>query len=231
MKDFQRIAGVAALYQAAFVIAVLVFFIVSPGAMGLSIQDAIDGNSKYLAAQATYRTIFVLQTVGGIAYSAAILVLALALSERWRTTSVPLARTATAAALVASTAFLLLGISVIVGMPSIIQLNAQDHTQGYTAWVAFNAVTFGFREAANFALGGFLILIGWVMLRARDLPRPLAYVAILAGAASLIRLVFPPLGLVGNVALIVWVAWIGFLLLRSRSLVASSVGSAVPARM
>jgi hypothetical protein len=231
MKDFQRIGGVAALYQAAFVIGSLMFLIVGSGAMGLSVQDVMDGTSKYLAAQSTYRTAFVLQTAGGIAYSAAILILALALYERWSTTSATLTRTATAAALVASTAFLFLGIAFIVGLPGIIKLDAQDHTQGYTAWVVFNAVTFGFREAANFALGGYLILIGWVMLRARDLPRPLAYIGFLAGAGNLMRLVIAPLGLVGTVALIVWVAWIGFALLRSRSLVASSAGSAVPARV
>jgi hypothetical protein len=208
-----------------------VFLIVGSGAMGLSVQDVMDGTSKYLAAQSTYRTAFVLQTAGGIAYSAAILVLALALYERWRTTSAALTRTATAAALVASTAFLFLGIAFIVGLPGIIKLDAQDHTQGYTAWVVFNAVTFGFREAAGFALGGYLILVGWVMLRTRDLPRPLAYIAILAGAAAFISLVIPPLALVGLVARIVWTVWLGILLLRARSLVASRAGSAVPARM
>lgn len=231
MKDIQKIGGAAALYQAAFAIAALAFLLVGSRAMGLSVQDVMDGTSKYLAAQSTYRTAFVLETVGGIAYSAAILVLALALYERWRTTSTALARTATAAALVASTAFLFLGIALVVGLPGITQLYAQDHTQGYTAWVVFNAVTFGFREAAGFALGGYLILIGLVMLRARDLPRPLAYIAILAGAADLTRLVIPPLGLVGLVGLVVWTVWLGFLLLGSRSLVASSAGSAVPARV
>jgi hypothetical protein len=229
MKDFQKIGGAAALYQAAFAISALAFLLVGSRAMGLSVQDVIDGSGKYLAAQSTYRTVFVLQTLGGIAYAASILVLALALYERWKKISAPLAGTATAIALVASTAFLLLGVSTIVGMPAIIQLYAQDHTQGFTAWVAFNSVTFSFREAADFAVGGFLLCVGWTMLRARDLPRPLAYIAILAGVGNVIRLLVPPVGLVGLVLQIVWVVWLGFLLLRSRSMASTTAPSPVPA--
>jgi hypothetical protein len=229
MRGFQRIGGVAAFYQAAFVIFALAFLLVGSGAMGLSVQDVINGTSKYLVAQTTYRSAFVLQTFGGIVYSAAILVLAVALYERWKTISAPLAGMATAAAVVASTGFLVLGAAFIVGMPGITQLYSQDHTQGYTAWVAFNSVTFGIREAADFALGGFLLCVGWIMLRARDLPRPLAYIATLSGAGHVIGLLVPPAALLGLAALIVWSVWLGVLLLRSRSLAATSVGSVAPA--
>jgi hypothetical protein len=110
-----------------------------------------------------------------------------------------------------------------MGMPGILQIYGQDHTQGLTAYFAFNVVTLGLRQTGAFALGCFLLLVSWIVLRTRDVPRPIAYLAMVAGAGFILRGFVAPLtvGLVGDGALVVWAAWLGILMLRSRSMVVS----------
>jgi hypothetical protein len=129
-------------------------------------------------------------------------------------------------AVVSSTAYFCFALTLMAGTPSVVHLYGQDHAQAITAYVAFNAVTSGLRVAGRFAFGFFLILVGCAALQARDLSRPLAYLAILAGVLN-----FAPgvLGLAANLLTIVWAAWLGVLLLRSRSMVATHAQSAAPA--
>jgi hypothetical protein len=70
-----------------------------------------------------------------------------------------------------------------------------------------------------------LILAGWAALRARDLPRPLAYFGIVVGVDQLLEVFVRPLapvfGLAAGIGLIIWSVWLGVLLVRSRSTVRS----------
>jgi hypothetical protein len=126
-------------------------------------------------------------------------------------------------AVVAFGFYLSLAVTSVVAMPGILQLYGQDHAQGLTAYFTFNVVSLGLRQTGAFALGCFLLVVGWIVLRTRDVPRPIAYIAMVAGAGFILRGFVAPLafGLVGDVALVVWAAWLGVLMLGSRSTVAS----------
>jgi hypothetical protein len=82
---------------------------------------------------------------------------------------------------------LLAGAVVILVLPRIVDLYRQDHAQAMTAYAAFSAVTAGLEESSRFAAGCPLILAGWAALRARDLPRLLAYFGILVGVDQLLE--------------------------------------------
>lgn len=228
MKDFQKLGGVAALALSALLIADVVVFGSILRVAGLSPEDATNGSAKFLAAQGTYETAFTLNDLNLVAIMVATLVVALVLYERWREKSARLAGMAVVFAVVSSAAYFCFALTLIAGTSSIVHLYGHDHAQGITAFVAFNSVTAGLRMAGRFAFGFFLILVGCAALQARDLSRPLAYLAILAGALD-----FAPgvLGLAANILLIVWAAWLGFVLLRSRSVIASAPRTAVAASM
>jgi hypothetical protein len=226
MKDFQKLGGwISLLLSALLIVDVAVFGSILRVA-GLSPEDATSGSAKFLAAQGTYEAAFTLNDLILVAIMVATLVVALVLYERWRGKSARLAGMAVVFAVVSSTAYFCFALTLMAGTPSVVHLYGQDHAQAITAYVAFNAVTSGLRVAGRFAFGFFLILVGCAALQARDLSRPLAYLAILAGVLN-----FAPgvLGLAANLLTIVWAAWLGVLLLRSRSMVATHAQSAAPA--
>jgi hypothetical protein len=228
MKDSHKLAGVVALVWSALLIADVALFTGILRAAGLSADDATNGSAKFLAAQATYSTAFTLNDMVLVAITIATLVVAFLLYERWRDKSARLAGMALVAAIVSSTAFFCFALTLTTGTPNIVQLYGQDHAQAFTAYTAFYSVSLGLRATGRFAFGFFLILAGCAALRARDLPRPIAYLAILAGALD-----FAPgvLGLGANIAVVIWAAWLGVLLLRSSSTAAPASSVAVPASM
>jgi hypothetical protein len=219
MKQFQKVGGVAALVLAATKGISAVFLVVGLRG-GLSTSDVLYGSAKSLASQEGHASMALVQALLiGFPYTLALIILALALYERWRGKAAQLAGTATILAVVAFGFYLSLAVTTVVGMPGILQIYGQDHTQGLNAYFTFNVVTLGLRQTGAFALGCFLLLVGWIVLRTRDLPRPIAYLAMVAGAGFILRGFVAPLtvGLVGDIALTVWAAWLGILMLRSRS--------------
>jgi hypothetical protein len=228
MKDFQKLGGAVSLLLSALLIADVALFVGILRVAGLTPQDATGGSARFLAAQATYAAAYTIEDLIVVAITVATVVVAFVLLERWRASSTRLAGMALAAAIVYSAAFFCYALTLMVGMPNIVHLYGQDQTQGLTAFVAFDSVTAGMRVGGRFAYGFFLILVGCAALRARDLSRPVAYLAILIGVLD-----FAPgfVGLVANIGLIVWAAWLGVLLLRSPSVVSGVVRTAARASM
>jgi hypothetical protein len=228
MKDFQKLGGWISLLLSALLIVDFAVFGSILRVAGLSAEDATSGSAKFLAAQGTYETAFTFNDLIVVAIMVATPVVALVLYERWREKSARLAGMAVVFAVVSSTAYFCFALTLMVGTPSIVHLYGQDHAQGITAFAAFSSVTAGLRMAGRFAFGFFLILVGSAALQARDLSRPLAYLAILAGVLN-----FAPgvLGLAANILTIVWAAWLGVLLLRAASPISSASRAVAPVSM
>ena len=225
MNDFQKIGGVASFIQAALLIGAIGLAVVAFPAIGLTVKDLDAGSGKFLEASAKYPAIFASLDFVLVAGAAVVLVLALVLHERWRNRSLRLANLVVAAALALATLRVATGLTMFVGTPRIVDLYGQDHAQAMTAYAALSAVTAGLEESSRFAAGCFLILAGWAALRALDLPRPLAYFGILVGVDQLLEVFVRPLapvfGLAAGIGLIIWLVWLGVVLLRSRSMVHS----------
>jgi hypothetical protein len=225
MNDFQKIGGVAALIQAVLLIGVIVLAIAAFPAIGLTVNDLNAGSSKFLDATAKYPAIFASLDFALVAGAVVILIVALVLQERWGNDSLRLAKLVVASALVLATLRIATGLTMFIGTARIVELYVTDHAQALTAYASFSAVTTGMEEGSRFAAGCFLILAGWAALHARDLPRPLAYLAIVVGIDQLLEVFVRPLapvfGLPAGIGLIIWSVWIGVLLLRSRSMVPS----------
>jgi hypothetical protein len=61
------------------------------------------------------------------------------------------------------------------------------------------------------------LLLAWAALRARALPRILNYLGVVVGVAGIISVVLALLGLmvVYGLGLIIWLVWLGIIMLRS----------------
>ena len=225
MNNFQKIGGVASFIQAALLIGVLGLAIVAFPAIGLTVNDLAGGSGKSLEASAKYPAIFASFDFALVGGAVVILIVALVLHERWSNKSLRLANLVVASALILATLRIATGLTMFIGTAKIADLYVTDHAQAVTAYAAFSAVTGGMEEGSRFAGGCFLILAGWAALAARDMPRPLAYLAIVVGVDQLLEVFVRPLspvfGPVAGIGVIIWSVWIGVLLLRSRSMVPS----------
>ena len=225
MNGFQKIGGVASFIQAALLIGVIGLAVVAFPAIGLTVNDLAAGSGKFLEASAKYPAIFTSLDFALVGGAVVILIVALVLHERWSNKSLRLANLVVASALILATLRIATGLTMFIGTAKIAELYVTDHAQAVTAYAAFSAVTGGMEEGSRFAAGCFLILAGWAALAARDMPRPLAYLAIVVGADQLLEVFVRPLspvfGPVAGIGLIIWSVWIGVLLLRSRSMAPS----------
>jgi hypothetical protein len=225
MNDFQKVGGVAALIQAALLVGAIGLALAAFPAIGLSVNDLASGNGKFLEASGKYPAIFASLDFILVGGAVVILIVALVLHERWRNKSLRLANLVVASALALATLRITTGLTMFIGTARIVDLYGTDHAQALTAYASFSGVTAGMEEGSRFAAGCFLILAGWAALHARDLPRPLAYLAIVVGIDQLLEVFVRPLapvfGLVAGIGLIIWSLWLGVVLLRSRSMVPS----------
>ena len=226
MNNFQKIGGVAALIQAVLLVGVIGLAIAAFPAIGLTVTDLATGSSKFLEATAKYPAIFASLDFALVGGAVVILIVALVLHERWSNKSLRLANLVVASALILATLRIATGLTMFIGTARIADLYATDHAQALTAYASFSAVTTGMEEGSRFAAGCFLILAGWAALAARDMPRPLAYLAIVVGVDQLLEVFVRPLSLAfgpaAGIGLIIWSVWIGVLLLRSRAMVPSN---------
>ncbi|MCB0062787.1 MAG: hypothetical protein KDE19_11750, partial [Caldilineaceae bacterium] len=76
------------------------------------------------------------------------------------------------------------------------------------------------------------LLLGWAALRARELPRILNYLGMTIGVAGILSVLLAALGLMAvyGLGLIVWLAWLGVVLLRGSTSLAANEPQAFVAR-
>jgi hypothetical protein len=67
-----------------------------------------------------------------------------------------------------------------------------------------------------------LLLLGWVALRAKELPRVLNYLGVVIGIAGILSVVLEPaLAAVYGLGLIIWFVWLGIVMLRRSPILAA----------
>ena len=99
----------------------------------------------------------------------------------------------------------------ITGVPEI--LNAKDAS----AYMAMMALVDGLEGACEHALGWALLLICWVTLKNRDLPKMLSYILGFKGVVMIVTFGMYPLQLAGVILGIISYPWLGIMLLRGKS--------------
>ena len=216
MNSLQKAGGVAALIMPVTWVVVGVIFLGVLSRDGF--LDADIGAAQKVAILADHQVIAAIGwLVGYVLWAFLQVVLALALYDRLKASSPAMAQVATAIGLILATVAYAAGIITFVGIEKVVELYGSAPEQAGALWLAVESVQDGLTGTEDIS-GLWVLLISWTALRARQLPRALSYIGVVAGVAGLLTLV-PPLkdALVAVYAptQMAWYVWLGIVMLRT----------------
>jgi hypothetical protein len=217
MKSFQKMGGVAALIMAAtWSVAFAVFLGVLMPAGYFDEGIAPAERARIIADNQALVSLGYL--IPYVVWGILLVVLALALHDRFKAGAPAVAQIATAIGLIWAGLVIASGLVATLGIRAVGELYGTDTAQAGAVWAAVETVVGGLGGEAGEILGGvWLLLIGWAALRARKLPRALIYLGIVLGVAGMITVIPPlePAAFLYGVGLIVWFVWLGIVMLRT----------------
>ncbi len=216
MKKLQKMGGIAALCEAAAYLIALVGYILVVGT--LVDVDPVQQVALLVDNQAF---LYILNLIAYIVWGFFQVALALALYERLKDGSPALVQTATGIGLIWACVIIASGMISNVGMNTVVDLYSKDPDRAATVWLAIGSVADGLSGASGETLGGtWVLLLSWVALRAGEFPRALNYLGVViavAGLLSTVPALFPVLVFVFALGKIVWLIWLGIVMLRGRT--------------
>lgn len=168
-----------------------------------------------------------------VVIAASITVLALALYEQLHAAAPFAVRIGTAAGVIGGALVMTAGVASLTVSDRMVTLDAQNHQAAVAAFAAFRIVA-GFMFTAGLVMfSTFALIDSTVSARARQLPRPLSYLGMVLGIATIVGgvgILAGPLGLVSLVLIVIWPAWLGITLVRNRPTSSAALGVTTPAR-
>lgn len=113
---------------------------------------------------------------------------------------------------------MVIGALIINSLNTVVKLYGENPVQAETVWRTLDAVEKGLGGGGGETLASslWLLLLGWAALRAKELPRLLNYFGVVIGVAGFLSVVLASLGLmvVYGLGLIIWLVWLGIVMLR-----------------
>lgn len=211
----QRIGGIASLVLAATFVVGIAMFATSLSDYTEAGATAADSVSFLLENELL---LFVWHLVILIVFAVALVPLVLALHRRLAGREPGLSAAAGAFGLIWSGLILATGMISNIGISVVSDLAASDRVQAETVWASLDAVTNGLGGGNEIAGGIWVLLVSVAALRSGALPRALNYLGILSATAGLVTVVpgLEDIGMVFGLGLIVWFAWLGVVLIKSR---------------
>jgi hypothetical protein len=230
MNTMQKATGVAALVKVVGDLGFYaVLFAVIP-ALGLTYQDFADP-ARAMSAVAAHPSLSYGYASVSVVFAATMLVLSLGLYQRLRATQPAFAQMAAAAGLISSGFYALTAMLDLAGTPDLLALYSRSPDIAISASAATTAVQDSVQFSAFLAFASFLGLNSWAALRARALPRSLAFYGLALGVVgivlSLLNSVLQPIPIAFPALGLIWSGWLGIALLRGEPV---SVGQPMAAR-
>jgi len=210
----QRAGGLAALYiAAAYLVAMPYFLIVS------DYKNLVDPAQKVTSLVANQNSMYVMYLVSYVVVGIVLAALALALWKR-------LAGSPSIAAVSGAVGLLWAGMLVASGLvfnygaAAVIELHATSPAQAVAAWQAIEPVADALSSGQGELLGGlWVLLVSVAALRTGGLPKALNWLGILVGSAGIVSIipVLQDVMYVFGLLEIVWLIWVGIVMLRTRA--------------
>jgi hypothetical protein len=213
MKSFQKVGGIAALYEAAAYLAAMVYFL-----FVIDYPAIVEPDQKVALLVDDRAGMVLLTLLAYVIFGVALVVLALALYERLKAGAPALMMAATAFGLIWAAAVIASGMVYLAGVGAVNELYRTDPAQAMSAWLIFEGVSDALGGGKGEILGGlWTLLVSWAVLRTGGLPRALGYLGVVVGLVGILSVV-PALNDIGGLfgmGQLVWFAWLGVVLLRS----------------
>ena len=213
MKTLQKSGGIAALYMAAaHLIGIVIFLVI------LDYLSITDPAQKVALNVDKQMVIFSTNLIMYVFFGFFLIILSLALYDRLKSGAPAIMQVATAIGIIWAGSLMASGMVANAGLDAIVPLYAKDPAQAALTWQAIEAVSHGLGFGNGDILGGLLtLLVSLAALRAGGLSKGLNILGLLVGAVGIIS-IFPGLtDLTGVFGLsqIIWLVWLGIVLLRS----------------
>ena len=216
MKNLQKMGGIAALIGAATNLFALVTYLTLLKPKGYGSDDpgqivAFLADNQALM-RVWYQIIF-------LVFGVSMIFLSLALYERLKADSPALAQAVTTFGLIYAVLVIVVGTLEISNLSTVVKLYGENPAQAATVWLTLQPVVTGLGGGGGETVVNALwfLLLSWVALRARELPRLLNYLGVLTGVAGILMVVLPSLILAAVVyefGLPIWLVWLGIVMLR-----------------
>lgn len=214
LGNSQKTGGIAALIGAVTVVIGLAMF-------ALVLTDYASGDPEPAESVAfladNQATIFIWNLITLIVFGIVVVVVALALNRRLKAGSSLLAQTATAFGIIWAGLLIAAGMITNIGFGTVVDLYATNAAQAETVWLAVDSVGNGLSGGMEIVGPMWVLLVSVAALQIGALPKALNYVGILIAAAGFVTII-PALEAVGAIfglGLIVWLAWLGIVMLRT----------------
>lgn len=214
MINFQKIGGIAAMYEAvAYLVAIVLFLFV------LDYPSIVEPAEKVALLVNNQTTMYIMHLLVYVVFGIFLVVLTLALSDRLKTKAPAIMRTATALGLIWAGLLIASGMIFNAGINPVVELYGKDPAQAVSIWLAIESVSNGLSSANGEILGGlWTFLVSWAALRGGGFPKALNYLGIVVGVLGLISAVPILRDMTGvfGMGQIVWFVWLGSILLRNK---------------
>ncbi len=216
MKNFLKMGGIAALIGAAtnlFALGVFATLLVPKG-FGSDDPGQI---VAFLADNQAFMRVF--DIIIYLVFGVGMIFLSLALYERLKAGSPALAQAVTTFGLIYAVLVIVVGTLSINNVSTVVKLYGENPTQAATVWLTLDSVATGLGGGGGETIVNalWLLLLSYLALRARELPRVLNYLGLVVGVAGILTVLLTSLDLMAVVyglGLIIWFAWLGIVMLR-----------------
>jgi hypothetical protein len=222
MKNLLKMGGIAALIGAATNLFALGVYAALLVPKGFGSEDLDPGQIVALLAdnQAIMR---VYDQIMYLVFGVCLIFLALALYERLKAGSPALAQAVTTFGLIWAVLVIVNGTLAINNLSTVVKLYGENPAQSATVWLTLDSVETGLGAGGGETMVSalWLLLLGWVASRARELPRVLNYLGVVIGVAGILSVALASVALaslglsaVYGLGLIIWFVWLGIVMLR-----------------
>jgi hypothetical protein len=216
MKNLLKMGGIAALIGAATNLFALVTLLTLLEPKGYGSDDPGQVVAFLADNQALMR---VWDIIIYLVFGVSMIFLALALYERLKAGSPALAQAVTTFGLIYAVLVIVVGTLEISNLSTVVKLYGENPAQAATVWLTLKSVETGLGAGGGETIVNalWLLLLSWVALWARELPRVLNYLGVAISVAGILSVVLASIGLsaVYGLGLIIWFIWMGIVLLRS----------------
>jgi magnesium-transporting ATPase (P-type) len=213
MKNLQKMGGIAALIGAATnLLAIVMFITLAPKGYGS------DNPGQIVAFLADNQAIMrVWYQIIYLVFGVSLIFLPLALYERLKAGSPALVQAVTIFGLIWAVLVIVMGTLSINNLSTVVKLYGENPAQAATVWLTLDSVENGLGNNGGETIINALwfLLLSWAALQARELPRVLNYLGLVTGVAGILSvLALPALMFVYGLGLIIWLVWLGIVMLR-----------------
>lgn len=214
LLDDQHVGGLAALYLATAYLATIPYFLVT-----LDYPSVTDPTAKLALLVAHQGSLYAFNLLAYVVFGLVLTVLTLALYARLSGGTPVMARVIAGWGIIWSSLLIANGTIANMGMEYVVNLHVTDATGAAAAWQVIETIVDGLGGAGGEALGGsWVLLVSLAGLCSRRLPRALNWLGVATASVGLASNI-PPLresAVVFGLLQILWFAWLGVVLLRTK---------------